>query len=157
MSVLEVLQIPHPVLRQKCVPVTVFDAGLEALVRDMFPTMYHHNGIGLAAPQVGVLQRVLIACYKKKEWVLINPEIERATGSEIMDEGCLSIPQARVYVERYTDITIRCQDLKGNFRTVRAKNILARIFQHELDHLDGVLILDKAIPEDQLEFEEKRK
>jgi peptide deformylase len=111
----------------------------------MLATMREHEGVGLAANQVGRLKRILVATLEDEEFVVVNPAIERAgetTNREL--EGCLSIPGIQVEVERPTAITISGQDASGAPLRIEASGLLARIFQHEMDHLDGILILDRT-------------
>lgn len=146
MTVLDVVIHPDHILRQKTTEVTQFDGYLTKLVKNMFETMDKHKGVGLAGPQVGVLDSVLVVGYNKDRFCLINPEIIEASGSQWGEEGCLSIPGVRLDVERYTRIKVAAQDLEGNRIEVEAKEFIARIIQHEMDHLQGVLIVDKGRP-----------
>lgn len=155
MAAKEILTAEQPLLRQKSKKVRRFGDGLESLVRDLFDTLHAARGLGLAAPQIGVLQRVFVVelsaeydeegheVAPKEAYVLVNPEIVRARGEEEMEEGCLSVPGYRGLVKRATSVTIKGQDLEGRAVRYRGEELLAQAFQHELDHLDGVLYLDR--------------
>jgi len=142
---LDVRTFGDPVLKTRAVPVEDFDESLARLAEDMLATMREQEGVGLAANQVGRLKRVLVAALEDDEYVLVNPVIEETSEtSESGAEGCLSIPGIQVEVERPTGITISGRDASGAPVRIRAEGLLARIFQHEVDHLDGVLILDRT-------------
>lgn len=148
MAVLDIVLAPDPILRTKTKPVERFDADLHRLLDDMLETMYLAPGIGLAAPQVGVDQRLCVIDVSGKDETrtpidLINPEITwRADETEIAEEGCLSIPQQYADVERPAAVRVRFQDRHGKEHEIKADGLLARCIQHELDHLDGVLFVD---------------
>ncbi len=153
MAKLEVLQVGQPVLRQRSLKVTTFDDGLSRLAEDMIETMHEANGVGLAAPQVGIARRLIVVempddesyPYPGQRWVLANPEIVKASRETETDlEGCLSVTGYVGMVERATEIVIRAQDLTGRQVRLRAEGYVARVFQHEMDHLDGVLYVDVA-------------
>src|SRR5215210_3437252 len=134
-----------PVLKSRATPVKDFDESLEHLAEEMMRIMREHEGVGLAANQIGRLKRIFVAAYDDEEYAIVNPVIEEC--SEITEkdiEGCLSIPETRVDVERPTGVTISGRDPLGALVRVEAEGLLARIFQHEIDHLDGVLILDRT-------------
>jgi peptide deformylase len=142
---LEIKKFGDPVLKTKAARVTEFDESLERLTKDMLATMRENEGVGLAANQVGRLRRVLVAAIEDDEYVLINPVIEaRSEEQETGAEGCLSIPGIQVEVERPTALTVSAQTEKGEDLRLEAEGLLARIIQHEVDHLDGVLILDRT-------------
>lgn len=143
--ILDVLTMPHPILKQKASPVEHFDAALETFIEDMYDTMVEYHGIGLAAPQVGILQRVIVIWYQNRKMALINPEILTAQGALISDEGCLSLPQVRVDVKRADKITVRAQNKKGKWIQLKEKGIISRVIQHEFDHLEGILITDRTV------------
>jgi len=157
-----VLVAGEPVLRQKAKKVTHFGPSVEALVEDMLDTMYEANGLGLAAPQIGVPLRVIVIevpaeldeegneIEPSERYVFCNPEIVKASGEEEDEEGCLSVPGYVGSIKRATSITVKGQDAKGRKIRARAEGLLARAFQHELDHLDGVLILDRVESSDKL-------
>jgi peptide deformylase len=145
-----IIILPDPVLRQPSKPVERVDAGVRALIADMFETMYDAPGVGLAAVQVGVLQRVLVIDVAdpeekqvRKPLAMINPQIIKLGDiKKSFEEGCLSIPDVLVEIERPTSLTIRYLDRDGGQQTLNADGLLATAIQHELDHLDGKLIID---------------
>lgn len=142
---LEVRTFGDPVLKSRAAPVETFDEPLARLAEDMLETMRAYEGVGLAANQVGRLKRVLVAALEDEEIVIVNPEIEdKSDEREIDSEGCLSIPEIQVDVERPVAVTVSGQDLTGKPVHVEAKYLMARILQHEIDHLDGVVILDRT-------------
>ena len=141
-----IVKYPDPILSQPGEPVTEFNAELRKLVADMFETTYANQGIGLAAPQVGVSKRVTVIDVSmgkdpKDRLVLINPEIIFSEGKLYEEEGCLSFPDIREKVVRAAKVRIRAQDEKGKWFEMDGDDLLARAFQHEIDHLDGVLFL----------------
>lgn len=142
---LEIRTFGDPVLKSRATPVDKFDETLEQLAEDMLQTMREYEGVGLAANQVGRLKRVLVAALEDEEYVVVNPEIsEVGDETEIEVEGCLSIPEIQVEVERATRIAVTGQDSTGGPLKLEAEGLLARILQHEIDHLNGVLILDRT-------------
>ena len=142
MSLLEIHVLGSPVLRTETTPVTAITDDLRRLVDDMFETMRAAQGIGLAAPQVGRLERVAVVDVDNDPIVLINPEIIAQSGSERAEEGCLSIPDIYGDVDRYARVTVRATDLEGNIFEREAGDLLGRAFQHEIDHLHGKLFID---------------
>ena len=142
---LEVKTFGDPVLKTRATKVKEFDEALIRLTEEMLVTMREREGVGLAANQVGRLRRVLVAGIEEDEYVLVNPVIEaRSEETEVLAEGCLSIPGIQVNVERPVAVTVSGQDASGDEVRFEAEGLLARIFQHEIDHLDGVLILDRT-------------
>ena len=144
--ILKIVKYPEPVLQQPGEPVTEFNAELHKLVKDMFETMYASQGIGLAAPQVGVSKRVTVIDLSMgkdhaEKLVIINPEIILTEGKQYEEEGCLSFPDIREKVSRAAKVRIRAQDEKGKWFEMDGEELLARAFQHEIDHLDGVLFI----------------
>ena len=141
-----------PALRQQTHAVTVFDSRLERLAAVMLEVMHREEGVGLAAPQIGVLSRVMVWRHPENdddEYVFVNPAITaRSEACSTADEGCLSVPGCTVEVSRADEVTVSAQDLEGTPLTLEATGIVARIMQHEIDHLDGRLILDRASPEE---------
>jgi peptide deformylase len=138
----------NPVLRRQAEPVTVFDDALADFIEHMMDTLYEQNGVGLAAPQVGVSQRVVIidTSFGEEEneyMAMVNPEILSAEGECTMEEGCLSIPRVWEEVTRPERIRVRFQDEEGTVHELEADGMLARVIQHEADHLDGVLFVDR--------------
>lgn len=145
MARLPILEYPDPRLRNRAEPVTKFDAEVQQLVADMFETMYAAPGIGLAATQVNVHQRILVvdvATEGKQPYCLINPEIVRAEGTTNAEEGCLSVPEFYDYVDRAATITVRAFDPFGKPFELEAEGLLAVCIQHEMDHLEGKLFVD---------------
>jgi peptide deformylase len=158
MPLRKIITHPHEVLRRKARPVETFDADLQRLIDDMIETMRAAPGVGLAAPQVNESLRLAVIEYgdepededaeppKKKLFTLINPEISRSsTETEVASEGCLSIPGLVGDVERALTVTVKALNRRGQPVKVKAGGWLARIFQHEIDHLNGVLFIDKAV------------
>ncbi len=143
MSRKKIFTIGAQELRGKSKPITKFDGRLSLILRDMADTMYEANGVGLAAPQVGILRRLVVIDVGEGLMELVNPEIIATEGECGMVEGCLSVPGRRGYVVRGEKVTLRAQDKSGQFFEVSADGLLARAIQHELDHLDGVLYVDK--------------
>ena len=162
MAVRPIITAEAPLLREKSKRVTRFGDGLRELVEDMFDSMDAAQGLGLAAPQIGVLQRVLIVemppevdeegheVAPRQTFVLVNPEIVKRRGEEEIEEGCLSVPGYRGLVTRATNVTIKGHDLEGKRVRYHAEDLLAQAFQHELDHLDGVLYIDRVEGSDKL-------
>ncbi len=143
MSVREILKFPDKRLRIKAEPVEKFDEYLDTLITDMFETMYHSNGIGLAATQINVHQRVIVIDIKDVEKLyLINPEITETSGTTESKEGCLSVPYLVDYVPRAEKISLKSHTLRGEPRFIEATGLLAVCIQHEIDHLDGKLFVD---------------
>ena len=142
---LDVRTFGDPVLKTRAAPVESFDDALAHLAEEMLATMREREGVGLAANQVGRLKRILVAATEDEEYVIVNPIIEEvAETTETELEGCLSIPGIQVEVERPTGVTLSGQDASGAPLRIETTGLLARIFQHEIDHLDGVLILDRT-------------
>ena len=142
----EIVKYPEPVLERKGAPVTEFNDELQALVDDMFESMYAAKGIGLAAPQIGLSQRLTVIDLSFKERpedkiVLVNPEIIFREGKQYEEEGCLSLPEIREKVSRAAKVRVRAQDVKGKWFEMEGEELLARAFQHEIDHLDGILFI----------------
>jgi peptide deformylase len=141
-----------PVLRRTAKPVTAFDDELRDLVEEMFEIMYAEEGVGLAAPQVGDSRRVFIIEIPEDDEsegvqvVMVNPVVQVKSGSVVAEEGCLSIPGIREKVERAEALRVTFQDLDGEARELEAEGFLARAIQHEQDHLDGVLFVDRLSP-----------
>ena len=144
--ILKIVKYPEPVLAQPGEPVTEFNEELRKLVADLFETTYASQGIGLAAPQVGVSKRVTVIDLSQgkdpeQKLALINPEIIVSEGKVYEEEGCLSFPDIREKVVRAAKVRIRAQDEKGKWFEMDGEDLLARAMQHEIDHLDGVLFL----------------
>lgn len=149
---LEVIQYPHPTLRRVSRPLKKVDAELRKIVAQMFELMYAHEGVGLAANQVDLPFRMFVAnsegdpAKRDAEFVFINPVLRKGKGSEEDNEGCLSIPDIRAPVVRNETIEVEAYDLDGNMIRADAKGLMARILQHETDHLDGKLFIDRLSP-----------
>ncbi len=153
MAIREIVFIPDPVLRRKAHKITDFDKNLQTLIDDMIDTLRDAPGVGLAAPQVGVSERLIVVEYgddedetvPKKLYVVVNPEIVLASEEKVEGvEACLSIPRVMGEVERNTDIVVKGQNRQGRPVKIKVNGWMARIFQHEIDHLDGVLFTDRA-------------
>lgn len=159
MGLREIRLLGDPVLREKAHRVTRFNENLQALIEDMTATMREAKGVGLAAPQVGVLERVIVVETPEDEeepgsgqlYVIVNPEIVRAS-KEVIDgvEGCLSIPGYVGEVARHETVTIKGRDFHGRKIRVKAQGFLARVLQHEIDHLEGVLFIDQLTAPDRI-------
>lgn len=141
----KILKIGDEALRKISKPMPKFDLRLWLLLRDMADTMYEANGVGLAAPQVGILRRVVVIDVQDEHGLieLVNPEIIAAEGEQAGSEGCLSVPGRQGYVVRPQKVTVRAQDRKGKFFELTGEDLLARALCHEIDHLDGVMYVDK--------------
>lgn len=148
MALLPILHHPDPRLRHKAQPVTRFDAALQRLIDDMFETMYAAPGVGLAATQVGVAQRVAVmdcsgSDERREPIVMVNPEIFESDGAGDVDEGCLSVPGVSDTVKRFQRVKARALDRQGQPFEIEADGLLAQCIQHEIDHLDGKLYIDR--------------
>jgi peptide deformylase len=142
---LDIRTFGDPVLKTRAAPVETFDEALARLAEEMLLTMRENEGVGLAANQVGRLKRILVAATEEEEYVIVNPVVEDAAETTQKEaEGCLSIPGIQVEVERPTNATVSGYDASGAPQRIEATGLLARILQHEIDHLDGVLILDRT-------------
>jgi peptide deformylase len=143
----EILIWPDPILKQKAKPVAKVDDKVRALVKDMFETMYAADGVGLAAPQVGILQRVIVLDTSprqedSKPLAMINPEIIGMEGETTYTEGCLSIPGEAEDVDRAAKVTVKYLDVDGQEQTLECDGLLAIAVQHETDHLNGIVYVD---------------
>lgn len=149
MSTLSILEFPDPRLRLHAAPVRVFDAALRQLGADMLETMYAANGVGLAAIQVNVQQRLLVADMSDEQTqplVLVNAEVVEKHGSQVYQEGCLSFPGIFANVTRALAVTVKAQDTDGNELGLELDGPLAVCIQHEIDHLDGKMFIDHLSP-----------
>lgn len=154
MSILPLVEYPNPLLSQKSKPISKIDDELRKTLDDMLETMYADRGVGLAAPQVGLLKRMIVIDAEQEEneegkhiagnpMFLINPEIIASSEETIVFcEGCLSVPGQKADVVRHQKVTVRYQDKEGFQKTIEAEDYLAVILQHEIDHLDGILYID---------------
>lgn len=143
---LEIVEYGNPVLRERARPVKQVTVRIRVLAERMLKTMKETNGIGLAAPQVGVSRRILVASLDHRDYVLINPEIVSMEGQQVDIEGCLSFPSLQGEVSRAQRIVVRALDRYGKPFETAAEGLLARVFQHEYDHLNGVLFIDRVDP-----------
>jgi peptide deformylase len=154
MTLRQIVYLPDPILRRKAQPINRFDASLQTLIDDMIETMRDAPGVGLAAPQVGVSDRLIVVEYPvddqeedapKKLFVVINPEIKEISDeTEMGVEGCLSVPGFQGEVERSLAVTVKGLNRHGQPMKIKAKGWLARIFQHEIDHVNGVVFTERA-------------
>jgi peptide deformylase len=140
----EIVTYPDPILQRPTDKITEFDQDLRTLAADMFESMYKAIGIGLAAPQIGVSKRITVIDLSnqknpKDKIVLVNPEIVHKEGKQVEEEGCLSLPDIRDKVSRAAKVKVRAQNLEGKAIELEGTELLARAFQHEIDHLDGIL------------------
>jgi peptide deformylase len=171
MALRKIVTLPEPVLRRKARTVTKFDKNLQTLIDDMIETMREAPGVGLAAPQVNISERLIVVEYgeeedeesedqPKKLYVMINPEIVKKSEETLMGvEGCLSIPNLVGEVERHSAIRVKGLNRHGKPTKIKAEGWLARIFQHEIDHLNGILFPDRATrvwqPQEEVEPEQE--
>ena len=151
MAVLDIKKYPARVLKQKASPVASLDKDLQALIDDMIETMYAAPGVGLAAPQVGVAKRLAVIDVSAKGAdvpliVLINPEFLLREGSVEFEEGCLSLPEYTAKVQRAEKVVVRARDRAGKEFEIESDGLLAIALQHEIDHLDGILLIDRISP-----------
>ena len=153
MSQLGLKYYGDPILRKETDSVKDFDHSLELFVQEMIETMRTNDGVGLAGPQVGDLRSLIVIDVSSEEdeepvepLILVNPDIKELSGSCVMEEGCLSIPDVRVEIERPEEIRIKFQDIKGVKKDLKCDGILARVIQHEVDHLRGRLMIDYLSP-----------
>ena len=157
MTLRKIVTLPEPVLRRKARAVTKFDKNLQTVIDDMVETMRDAPGVGLAAPQIGLSERLIVIEYyekdeeeekedaPKKVWAVLNPEIVKASEEMVMGvEGCLSIPNLVGEVERHATLQVKGLNRHGKPMKIKAEGWLARIFQHEIDHLNGVMFTDRA-------------
>ncbi|MBQ9965856.1 MAG: peptide deformylase [Clostridia bacterium] len=147
MALRNIVKIGDEVLRKKCRTQLTFDEKLHTILDDMAETMYAAEGVGLAAPQVGILRRFCVVDVGDGLIELVNPVIVKREGYQIGDEGCLSLPGEYGKVKRPYSVTVRAQDRNGNNIEISAEGFKAKAFCHEIDHLDGILYIDKVIKE----------
>ena len=172
MTLRKIVTLPEPVLKRKARAVNKFDKELQALLEDMVETMREAPGVGLAAPQIGLSDRIIVIEYyereedeenedaPKKVWAVINPEIVKSSEETLLGvEGCLSIPGLVGEVERHAEVQVKGLNRHGKPMKIKAKGWLARIFQHEIDHLNGVLFTERATrvwrPSEEVETEQE--
>ncbi len=150
---LHIIHYPDPRLRQKSAPVTEFDGQLAALVERMYELMEHGRGVGLAASQLGITKRIIVVNATgdpADNQAFINPVVREPHGSDEAEEGCLSLPGIRVQIRRAQTCRLTAQDLQGRSIEREIDDLLARVVQHETDHLNGVLIIDRMGPSDRI-------
>ena len=147
MAIRKIIELGEEKLRKTSKPVEKFDLRLRLLLKDMADTMYKANGVGLAAPQVGILRRVVVVDVGDGLIEMVNPRIIHSEGEQSGPEGCLSVPGRSGIVVRPNVVTVEYQDARGEFYEATAEGFLARAFCHELDHLDGVVYVDKMVRE----------
>ena len=156
MGIRKILTDQDPALHKVCKPVTEFDAKLHKLLDDMADTLEKAQGVGLAAPQVGILRRVVIVDTGEEILELVNPELVETSGEQEGAEGCLSVPGKYGWVKRPYYATVRAQDRYGNWFEAKGEELIARCFCHELDHLDGIVyteVMDRFLTREELEEE----
>ncbi|MDI6864610.1 peptide deformylase [Thermodesulfovibrio yellowstonii] len=151
MAILEIKKYPDEVLKKKAETISEINGDLQKLIDNMIETMYNANGIGLAAPQVGILKRLIVVDTSPREQnqsliVLINPEIADSEGEILSEEGCLSLPGFTTRLKRKERVIVKGLDRNGKEIEIEATGLLARALQHEIDHLDGILLIDKISP-----------
>ncbi len=143
---MKILVHPHKSLKEKTQPVQKIDKEIKKLIAEMKKIMIQNNGVGLAANQIGKNLSIFVAYDGKKFYEFINPQIVKFIGKEeIVEEGCLSLPNIWGEIKRYPELIVKYQNLWGKTRKLKAKGLLAQIIQHEIDHLNGILFIDKAI------------
>jgi peptide deformylase len=152
MALLKLRIAQDRLLHVKAKKIRVIDASIQRLAADMVETMYHENGVGLAANQIGVLQRICVIQVPEDEQprILVNPEIVETQGRREVDEGCLSVPGYRGTIFRSETVKVRAQDLNGKIIKITAQDLLAQALEHEIDHLNGTLYLDHLQSRDDL-------
>ena len=144
MALLEIKKAGDPVLKEICMPVERVDKKMKKLLDDMAETMYQADGVGLAAPQVGVSQQIIVVDIGDGLVEIVNPQIVQSEGCEIGAEGCLSVPGVFGDVERFTAVTVEGLNRGGRKIKIKAEGFFARALQHEIDHLQGILFIEKA-------------
>ena len=157
MALRKILTDAEPALHKVCKPVVNFDARLHTLLDDMCDTLLDSGGVGLAAPQVGILRRVVLVDTGEEILELINPTLVETDGEQEGPEGCLSVPGKYGLVKRPYYAKVRAQDRDGNWYEAEGEELIARCFCHELDHLDGIIyteVMERFLTEDELSFEE---
>lgn len=145
MAVYKVVAVPADILRNKAIPVAHINDGVIRVLDNMRDTLYAADGVGLAAPQIGISKRIIVVDTGDNFIELINPEITSREGSQIGREGCLSVPDAVGLVDRAQKVTVKGLNRNNEMMEFEAVDLLARVLQHEIDHLDGVLFIDKAV------------
>ena len=157
MALRKILTDKEPALHKTCRPVTEFDKKLHTLLDDMRETLIESGGVGLAAPQVGILRRAVLVDTGDEILELINPELVETSGEQEGPEGCLSVPGKYGLVKRPYYATVRAQDRNGNWYEAEGEELIARCFCHELDHLDGIVytqVMERFLSEEELQYDE---
>jgi len=150
MAVISIRVLPDPILRQKSKRVRAIDGSIKKLVENMWETMHSCGGVGLAAPQIGVPLRIITIGIPGEDKVLINPKVVRQKGERPVSEGCLSVPGYFGEIKRADSVTVKGIDLSGKEIRIKANELLAQVLQHEIDHLNGVLYVDRLESMDKL-------
>jgi peptide deformylase len=144
MAIVPIRVLPDPVLRQKSKRVSLIDRSIDRLIGNMVEAMHYANGVGLAASQIGVPLRVIvIGIPEQEEIVIINPQIVRRSGERLVNEGCLSVPGYMGEIKRSTSVTVKGRDPQGKEIRIKANELLAQALEHEIDHLNGILYIDR--------------
>ena len=151
MAILEIKKYPEKVLKQKALPVTAFNQELQVLIDNMIETMYAAPGVGLAAPQVGETKRLAVIDISSRDEkhplvVIVNPVVVSCEGEVEFEEGCLSLPEYTALVKRAEKVVVKAQDRDGKTISIQGEDLLAIALQHEIDHLDGILLIDRISP-----------
>ena len=155
LSTFKIRHYGDPCLRKKSIPVQEVGPGERVLIKSMIATMHQAKGIGLAAPQVGVNQRFFVVDVGTGPMAIVNPKITKKTGSCVLEEGCLSVPEVTILVDRPQKITVQYMDENNQMIEMTCDDLLARVIQHEIDHLDGKLIDDYASRDEKAEFRDQ--
>jgi peptide deformylase len=141
---LEIKKYGHPLLWRKSEQIEKIDGSIKHLVKQMVETMYQNKGVGLSAPQIGVLKRIIVVDSGEGLIVLINPKILSCSGKQVGPEGCLSVPGVYLEIKRASEVIVEGLDKEGVYTQLEAKDMSARAIQHEIDHLDGILITERV-------------
>ena len=156
MAALRICEYGEPILRKKCLPVEAVCEKILQNIEDMCQTLYQEQGgVGLAAPQVGLDKRLIVIDIGQGLWQLINPKIISRRGESIFEEGCLSLPGIQVWMKRAKEVTVEALNTKGEKIIIEGKDFFSHVLQHEIDHLNGILIIDSLDRKKRKEAEEK--
>ncbi len=155
LSLLKVRIYGDPCLRKKCAPLKEAGPGERMVMQSMIDTMHQAKGVGLAAPQIGILERFFVLDVGEGPMVIANPNITKRSGSEVLEEGCLSIPEVTIMIDRPEKITVQYMDENSQAMKMTCDGLLARVIQHETDHLNGKLIVDYATDEEKEKFKDQ--
>lgn len=156
MTKLKILKIGDPLLKKRAKSVSRITTKHQKLIKDMIETMIEAPGIGLAAPQVGVSERIIVLLIDENPVCVVNPKITKRSGKQVCNEGCLSVPGAEAPVERYEQIKVTGLDKKGESVSYEVKDVNAVIFQHEIDHLDGIIFVDRVKDPSTIIYKDKK-